>query len=82
MQAAQGHLNNESSFYGGVQNTITNANNSASQTLITLQQQLSSEQDADVVQVSIDLNSALTCEQASLSAQAMNKPQSLFNYLG
>jgi flagellar hook-associated protein 3 FlgL len=82
IQAASVHLNKSSSFYGAAQNTITNANNSATQTLTSLQQQLSSEQDADAVQVSVDLNSALNNQQAALAAQAENKPQSLFNYLG
>jgi flagellar hook-associated protein 3 FlgL len=82
LQAASGHLNDESSFYGAAQNTITNATNQAGQTLTNLQQQLSSEQDADAVQVSVDLNTAMTNQQAALAAEAENKPQSLFNYLG
>lgn len=82
IKAASGYLNNESSFYGAVQNRITNANTSASQTLIDLRKQLSDKQDADIVQASLDLNSALTNEQAALAAQAKLKPQSLFDYLG
>jgi flagellar hook-associated protein 3 FlgL len=82
LQAASTHLNDESSFYGAVQNRITSASNSAAQTLIQLQQQLSNEQDADVTQAALDLNSALTNEQAALAAQAQMKPQSLFDYLG
>ena len=82
IKAASSYLNNESSFYGAVQNRITNANTSAGQTLIDLQKQLSDKQDADIVQASLDLNSALTNEQAALSAQAKLKPQSLFDYLG
>ena len=82
IKAASGYLNNESSFYGAVQNRITNANTSASQTLIDLQKQLSDKQDADIVQASLDLNSALTNEQAALAAQAKLKPQSLLDYLG
>ena len=79
MQAASAHLNNESSFYGAAQNNLTAAGNSASQTLIQLQQQLSNEQDADAAQASLDLTQATTDEQAAMSAQAMLKPQSLFN---
>ena len=82
IQAASTHLNNESSFYGGVQNTITAANTSASQMLVTLQQQLSSKQDADVTSVALDLTSAQTNEQAAMSAAATLKPTSLFSYLG
>lgn len=82
IKAASSYLNNESSFYGAVQNRITNANTSAGQTLIDLQKQLSDKQDADIVQASLDLNSALTNEQAALAAQAKLKPQSLFDYLG
>ncbi len=82
LKAASAHLNIESSFYGAVQNRIADANTAAGQTLIDLQKQLSNKQDADAVQASLDLNAALTNEQAALSAQAMIKPQSLFNYLG
>jgi flagellar hook-associated protein 3 FlgL len=82
IRAASAHLNDESSFYGAVQNNLTAAGNSASQTLIQLQQQLSNEQDADAAQASLDLTQATTDEQAAMSAQAMLKPQSLFNYLG
>lgn len=82
IKAASSYLNNKSSFYGAVQNRITNANTSAGQILIDLQKQLSDKQDADIVQASLDLNSALTNEQAALAAQAKLKPQSLFDYLG
>ena len=82
IQAAATHLNNESSFYGGVQNTITAANTSASQMLVTLQQKLSGEQDADATSAALDLTSAQTNEQAAMSAEATLKPQSLFSYLG
>jgi flagellin-like hook-associated protein FlgL len=82
LQAASTHLNDESSVYGAAQNNLTAAGNSASQTLIQLQQQLSNEQDADEAQASLNLTQATTDEQAAMSAQAMLKPQSLFTYLG
>jgi flagellar hook-associated protein 3 FlgL len=82
LQAASTHLNDESSVYGAAQNNLTAAGNSASQTLIDLQQQLSNEQDADAAQASLDLTQSTTDEQAAMSAQAMLKPQSLFTYLG
>jgi flagellar hook-associated protein 3 FlgL len=75
------HLNNESSVYGAAQNNLAAAGNTASQTLIQLQTQLSSEQDADEAQASLDLTQASTDEQAALSAQAMLKPMTLFSYL-
>ena len=81
IQSAATHLNNESSFYGGVMNTITAANTSASQTLVTLQQHLSNLQDADATSVALDLTSAQTNEQAAMAAEATLKPQSLFTYL-
>ena len=81
IQDASTHLNDESSFYGAAQNTLTAAGNSASQSLVQLQQQLSNEQDADAAQASLDLTQANTDEQAAMSAQAMLKPQSLFTYL-
>ena len=82
IQTASAHLNGQSGFYGAAQNNLTAAGNSASQTLIQLQQQLSNEQDADAAQSALDLTTATTAEQAAMSAQAMLKPQSLFNYLG
>jgi len=82
IQTASAHLNDESGFYGAAQNNLTAAGNTASQTLIQLQQQLSNEQDADAAQASLDLTTANTDLQAAMSAQAMLKPQSLFNYLG
>jgi flagellar hook-associated protein 3 FlgL len=81
LQTASTHLNDENSFYGAAQNNLTAAGNSAGVTLIQLQQQLSSEQDADEAQASMDLTQATTDEQAAMSAQAMLKPQSLFTYL-
>jgi flagellar hook-associated protein 3 FlgL len=81
IQSASTYLNNESSFYGGVQNTITAANTSASSTLVTLQQQLSNLQDADATSDALDLTSVQTNEQAAMSAEAELKPQSLFTYL-
>jgi flagellar hook-associated protein 3 FlgL len=82
IQAASTHLNDESSIYGEAQDNLTAAGNTASQSLIQLQQQLSNEQDADEAQASMDLTQASTDEQAAMSAQAMLKPQSLFTYLG
>jgi flagellar hook-associated protein 3 FlgL len=82
IQAASAHLNDESSFYGAAQNNLTAAGNTASQTLIQLQQQLSNEQDADAAAASMNLTQASTEEQAAMSAQAMLKPQTLFSYLG
>jgi flagellar hook-associated protein 3 FlgL len=81
IQSASAYLNNESSFYGGVQNTITAANTSASQTLVTLQQQLGNLQDADATSAALDLTSVQTNQQAAMSAEAELKPQSLFTYL-
>ena len=82
IQAASAHLNDASSFYGAALNNITAANNAAGTTLTQLQQQLSNAQDCDAMQASLDLQSALTGEQAAMAAQAQFKPQSLFSYLG
>ena len=82
IQSASAYLNDQSSFYGAAQNNLTAASNTASQTLVDLQQQLSNEQDADAAQASLDLTQATTDEQAAMSAQAILKPQNLFSYLG
>jgi len=82
LQAASAHLNDSSSFYGAAQNNLTAAGNSASQTVIQLQQQLSGEQDADAARAALDLTTGTTDEQAAMASQAMLKPQSLFSYLG
>ena len=81
IQAASTLLNNQSSVYGAAQNNLTAAGNTASQTLIQLQTELSNQQDADEAQASEDLTEATTDEQAALAAQAVNKPQDLFSYL-
>ncbi|HUE23633.1 MAG TPA: hypothetical protein VMQ86_18230 [Bryobacteraceae bacterium] len=81
IQAASTHLNDENSVYGAAQNNLTAAGNTASQTLIQLQTQLSNEQDANEAQASENLTQATTDEQAAMSAQAMLKPQSLFTYM-
>lgn len=81
IQAASAHLNNQSSFYGAAQNNITAANTTAGTQLIQLQQQLSNEQDVDAVQATENLQTAITDEQAAMSAQAEFKPQNLFSYL-
>jgi len=82
LQAASAHLNDESSFYGGAANSISSATSQSNTTLTQLQQQLSNMQDADIAEVAVDLNTNMTAEQAAMSAEAMNKPQSLFSYLG
>jgi flagellar hook-associated protein 3 FlgL len=81
LQAASAHLNDQSSFYGAAQNNISSAGSSASQSLVDLQQQLSTEQDADVAKTSLNLTQASTDLQAAMASQAMLKPQSLFTYL-
>lgn len=82
LKTAGAHLNDQSSFYGAAHNNISAASNSAAMTQTQLVQQLSNAQDADVAQASLDLNFALTNEQAAMAAQAQNRPQSLFDYLG
>ena len=82
LQAASAHLNDESSFYGAAANDISSATSQSNTTLTQLQQQLSNAQDADIAEVAVDLNTNMAAEQAALSAEAINKPQSLFSYLG
>ncbi len=81
LQSASAYLNNQSSVYGAAQNNLTAASSTASQTLVQLQQQLSTEQDTDVAAASLDLTQATTAEQAAMASEAMLKPQSLFTYL-
>jgi flagellar hook-associated protein 3 FlgL len=82
IKASSAHLNDVSSSYGAAQNRISDATESAGNMLVSLQKQLRDEQDTDVVQATLDLNSALNQLNAAMAAEAKLKPQSLFDYLG
>jgi flagellar hook-associated protein 3 FlgL len=79
---AQDHLNAELSFYGTVQNRVSEAINSAAALDTREKTELSRLQDADIVQSITDLNQAITHREAALNARARMPNSSLFDYLG
>jgi flagellar hook-associated protein 3 FlgL len=81
VQTAQDHLQSEESFYGTVQNRISQASDYATNKDNQLQSQLSDIQDADVTASILELQDAEFQKQATLSARAKVPPTSLFDFL-
>jgi flagellin-like hook-associated protein FlgL len=82
LSAAKSHMNQSLAFYGAVENRITEATTYASKLQLNQKTQLSSLQDADITQSILDLNQAITQQQAALSARAKIPTKSLFDYMG
>jgi flagellar hook-associated protein 3 FlgL len=76
------YLNTQLAFYGTTQDTITNANTSASTLVTQLQTQISGLQDADETQSILNLTQAQTEQQAALQSFQQIPRTSLFDYLG
>jgi flagellar hook-associated protein 3 FlgL len=76
------YLNQQLSFYGTTQDTLSSATNDALNQQTQIQTQISGLQDADSASVILDMTSAQTQETAALTAQAQMPRQTLFDYLG
>jgi flagellar hook-associated protein 3 FlgL len=81
IQTAQEYLNQQSAFYGAVQNRITNALDVAQKFQLQSQTALSNERDTDVAAAATELTQAQLSEQAAMQAQASMPRGSLFDIL-
>ena len=75
------YLNGKLAFYGTVQNSIANARESGSSSVLQLQSQLSGIQDADLTKAIIEFQQATNNQQAALQSRAKLPHTSLFDFL-
>ena len=81
LQAADGHLNQELGYYGIGQNRITDTLSSESQTLVSIQTNLSSLRDVDMATAAVQMNQLQVQQQAALSSRAKIGGMNLFDFL-
>jgi flagellar hook-associated protein 3 FlgL len=81
IQQASTQLNTAQSFYGNVENTITNATNYGTTYSTQLTEEISGIQDADATSAALQLNESNTQLQAAFEAQGKMPTSSLFDYL-
>lgn len=79
---ASTYLNGQQSFYGGVENTISNALDQASTQSLNYQTELSNKQDADETASILAMQQYTTNLQAALTSEAKIPRQTLFDLLG
>jgi flagellar hook-associated protein 3 FlgL len=82
VDTANQYLNQQLAFFGSAQKQVDDAIDTSQRKSTQLRQQLSSMEDADVVQAILELNSASTAHSAALSSRAKMPRTSLFDYLG
>lgn len=82
VSSAAEHLNSEISFYGTVQNQMTEAVNATQAAQLRLQTNLSTIEDADPTAAILELNQARYQQQTALASRAQQPRTSLFDYLG
>jgi flagellar hook-associated protein 3 FlgL len=82
LQTAATYLNSQEGFYGTVLTRISSAKNQLESENSSLQQQISSIRDTDVVQAALQLSSAVAQNQAALAAESKRPRTTLFDYLG
>jgi flagellar hook-associated protein 3 FlgL len=82
VSTASEHLNSEISFYGTVQNQMTEAINATQAAQLRLQTSLSAIEDADPTAAILELNQARYQQQTALASRAQLPRTSLFDYLG
>jgi flagellar hook-associated protein 3 FlgL len=81
IQKAQEYLSLQGTFYGAVQNRVTNALNIAQKFQLQWKSALSDERDTDVAAATTDLVQERLSQQAAMQAQASMPHSSLFDYL-
>jgi flagellar hook-associated protein 3 FlgL len=81
LKTAQDSLNSSLSYYGGVQNQVADATAATTAIGLQLTTNLSGVRDADVVQVTSDLQTAQLQLQAAFATRAKYPATSLFNFL-
>jgi flagellar hook-associated protein 3 FlgL len=80
--SADTYLNDQLTFYGNVQDQVTNATNAQANDDTQLRTQLSTLEDANETQSITTLTEAQTEEQAALTSEAQLPKTNLFSFLG
>ncbi len=81
LRRAGDHLNSALSFYGTVQNKITEALDFASRLEVQLKTELSNRRDADITAAALELQQYETGQAAAYAARAQMPQTSLFDFL-
>jgi flagellar hook-associated protein 3 FlgL len=81
IQTAQDYLSLQGTFYGAVQNRVTNSLDIAQKFQLQWKSALSDERDTDVAAATTDLQQERLSQQSALQAQAAMPHSSLFDYL-
>jgi flagellar hook-associated protein 3 FlgL len=76
------HVNLMLSFYGAIQNQVSEAKTNASQRILQVKSQLTATEDADQAAAILELNRASLDQQAAFESRARLPRRSLFDYLG
>jgi len=81
LQKAQDYLSLQGTFYGAVQNRVTNALDVAQKFQLQWRSALSDERDTDIAAATTDLSQERLSQQAAMQAQASMPRNSLFDFL-
>ncbi|MCU1336587.1 MAG: flagellar hook-associated protein 3 [Bryobacterales bacterium] len=81
IQKAQDYLSQQGTFYGAVENRLTNALDLSQKFQLQWSGALSAERDTDVAAATTDLSQERLSQQAALQAQASMPRNSLFDFL-
>ncbi len=81
LQSASDYLSQQLSFYGGVQNQITNATDVAQKFQLQYQTGLSSIKDTNVASAAVSLSEEQASLQAATQAEASMPRTTLFDFL-
>jgi flagellar hook-associated protein 3 FlgL len=82
LQLASDHLNTAQSFYGTVENRITDATNYSANYDVQLQTELSRKEDADVTSAALAITQGNTQLEAAFQMQAKMPRTTLFDFMG
>jgi flagellin-like hook-associated protein FlgL len=82
VKAAAGHLNQQLSAYGLLQNRVRDSLNHAKQAELRVTARLAAIRETDLPAAALELAQANTGLEAALSAQARVSRRNLFDYLG
>ena len=81
VETASGYLNNQLAFYGSSQSQIATAINDSGRLQLSLTQQISEIQDADLPSAILELNQSKLALDAAFQSHAALPRKSLFEYL-
>lgn len=81
LESSHDHLNQQLSFYGGVQRRIDNSVQQARSVEVRLTSELSELRDTDIAKSAVELARLEASLQAAMSARAAFTTQSLFDFL-